>query len=52
MTATAWLFVVGGAILVGIGGYFLVARPALLAEDLRYLHRSEGVIERVCCTIR
>lgn len=45
MTATAWLFVVGGAILVGIGGYFLVARPALLAEDLRYLHRSEGVIE-------
>ena len=45
MTATAWLFVLGGAILVGIGGYFLIARPALLPEDLRYLHRSEGDIE-------
>ncbi|MCV7346056.1 hypothetical protein [Mycolicibacterium rhodesiae] len=40
MTAAAWLFGVGGAFLVGIGAFFMLARPALLPEDLRYLDRS------------
>ncbi len=39
MTA-AWLFGAGGVILIGIGGFFALARPALLPEDLRYLDRS------------
>ena len=40
MTTAAWLFAFGGCILIGIGGFFVVARPALLPEDLRYLERS------------
>lgn len=43
MTAAAWLFGIGGAFLVGIGAFFMLARPALLPEDLRYLDR--GAIE-------
>ena len=45
MIAAAWLFGAGGAILVGIGGFFLWARPALLPEDLRYLCRTAGEID-------
>ncbi|KMO72875.1 hypothetical protein MCHLDSM_03860 [Mycolicibacterium chlorophenolicum] len=40
----AWLFGVGGAALVGIGGFFMLARPALLPEDLCYLDRSADEI--------
>ena len=55
MIAAAWLFGAGGAILIGIGGFFLLVRPALLPEDLRYLHRTAGEIDaavprlRACC---
>jgi hypothetical protein len=45
MIAAAWLFGVGGAVLVGIGGFFLFARPALLPEDLRYLDRTDTEID-------
>jgi len=34
-----------GAVLVGIGGFFLFARPALLPEDLRYLNRPDTEID-------
>ncbi|KDE97109.1 conserved membrane hypothetical protein [uncultured Mycobacterium sp.] len=40
MMTAAWLFGAGGVILIGIGGFFALARPALLPEDLRYLDRS------------
>ena len=36
MITAAWLFGIGGAVLVGIGAFFLFARPALLPEDLRH----------------
>lgn len=39
MTA-AWLFGAGGVILIGIGGFFMLVRPPLLPEDLRYLDRT------------
>lgn len=45
MIAAAWLFGIGGAVLVGIGGFFLFARPALLPEDLRYLNRTGNEID-------
>jgi hypothetical protein len=45
MIAAAWLFGIGGAVLVGIGGFFLFARPALLPEDLRYLDRTDTEID-------
>ncbi|MBV5244413.1 hypothetical protein KUF57_12795 [Mycolicibacterium sp. PAM1] len=52
MIAAAWLFGVGGAILVGIGGFFLLARPALLPEDLRYLRRTTGEIDAALPSLR
>ncbi len=52
MIAAAWLFGVGGAILVGIGGFFLLARPALLPEDLRYLRRTAGEIDAAVPSLR
>lgn len=45
MIAAAWLFGIGGVVLVGIGGFFLFARPALLPEDLRYLDRADTEID-------
>ena len=30
--------------LIGLGGYFILVRPPLLPEDLRYLHVSAGQI--------
>ncbi|MCV7055632.1 hypothetical protein [Mycolicibacterium gilvum] len=52
MSATAWLFVAGGAIVAGVGGYFVIARPALLPEDLRYLRRSDGEVEAAIPRLR
>ena len=52
MIAAAWLFGVGGAVLVGIGGFFMCARPALLPEDLRYLDRSVDAIETAIPRLR
>jgi hypothetical protein len=34
-----------GAVLVFVGGYFIVIRPALLTEDLRYLGASPAQVE-------
>ncbi|WP_396928245.1 hypothetical protein [Mycolicibacterium sp.] len=45
MTTAAWLFAFGGCILIGIGGFFVFARPALLPEDLRYLERSASDLD-------
>ena len=44
MTIAAWLFGAGGVLLVGIGAFFILLRPPLLPEDLRFLERSEGEI--------
>jgi hypothetical protein len=35
----------GGAVVMGLGVYFVVFRPALLPEDLRYLDRSRAQLE-------
>lgn len=40
-----WIFVACGIWLIGLGGYFMFARPALLPEDLRYLGSSAIQIE-------
>jgi len=31
--------------LIGIGGFFLLVRPALLPKDLRYLHRNADEVD-------
>jgi len=33
----AWLLTFSGIALVGMGGYFVLARPALLPEDTRFM---------------
>ena len=35
-----WISVACGIWLIGLGGYFMFARPALLPEDLRFLEAS------------
>ena len=35
----------GGAVVMGLGVYFVVFRPPLLPEDLRYLDRSRAQLE-------
>ena len=35
-----WIFIASGIWLIGLGGYFMFARPPLLPEDLRYLGSS------------
>lgn len=40
-----WMFVACGIWLIGLGGYFMLARPPLLPEDLRYLGASAIQIE-------
>jgi hypothetical protein len=52
MIAAAWLFGIGGAVLVGIGGFFMCARRALLPEDLRYLDRSAHAVETALPRLR
>ena len=46
MTAASWLFGAAGVILASIGVFFILARPALLPEDLRFLGRSGSDIEQ------
>jgi hypothetical protein len=52
MIAAAWLFGIGGAILVGIGAFFLFARPALLPEDLHYLDESADDVDTAVPRLR
>ena len=40
-----WTFVACGVWLIGVGGYFMLVRPALLPEDLRYLGSSAAQVE-------
>ena len=40
-----WIFVACGIWLIGLGGYFMFARPSLLPEDLRYLGSSAIQVE-------
>ena len=40
-----WIFVACGIWLIGLGGYFMLARPPLLPEDLRYLGSSAVQVE-------
>lgn len=35
--AAAWLLTLAGVALIGIGGYFVLARPPLLPEDIRFI---------------
>ncbi|GAB4962804.1 hypothetical protein MAHJHV55_23140 [Mycobacterium avium subsp. hominissuis] len=39
-------------VLIGLGVFFLVARPALLPEDLRYLQRPAGDIDTAVPRLR
>ena len=52
MTVAAWLFGTGGVVLVGIGVFFIFARPPFLPEDLRFLGRSEGEIDQFVPQLR
>ena len=45
MTVAALLFAAGGVLLAGIGAFFLLVRPPLLPEDLRFLGRSRAEID-------
>ena len=40
-----WIFVACGIWLIGLGAYFMFARPPLLPEDLRYLGSSAIQVE-------
>jgi hypothetical protein len=40
-----WIFVACGIWLIGLGGYFMLVRPPLLPEDLRYLGSSAIQVE-------
>ena len=40
-----WIFVASGIWLIGLGAYFMFARPPLLPEDLRYLGSSAFQVE-------
>jgi hypothetical protein len=52
MIAAAWLFGAGGVVLAGIGVFFILFRPALLPEDLRFLDRSTAQIEQAIPALR
>ncbi|GEM_PF-927647 len=45
LRCSKWIFVVCGLWLIGLGGYFMFARPPLLPEDLRYLGASAVHVE-------
>lgn len=45
MVVGAWLFGIAGVILAGIGAFFILLRPSLLPEDLRYLGESLSQID-------
>jgi hypothetical protein len=52
MTTAAWLFGAAGVILIGLGAYFMLARPSLLPEDLRYLQRTAVDIDTAIPRLR
>ena len=52
MTIAAWLFGVGGVVLIGIGAFFILLRPPLLPEDLRFLGRSGDEIGQLVPQLR
>lgn len=52
MTIAAWLFGAGGVLLIGIGAFFILVRPPLLPEDLRFLGRSGGEIDEFVPQLR
>ncbi|MBA4115669.1 MAG: hypothetical protein H0X71_04380 [Rubrobacter sp.] len=43
-TVAAWLLTLCGLVLVGIGGYFVLARPALLPEDARFMGAAPAAL--------
>lgn len=43
-TVAAWLLTLSGLALVGIGGYFILARPALLPEDARFMGTTPAAL--------
>lgn len=43
-TVAAWLLTLCGLVLVGIGGYFVLARPALLPEDARFMGTTPAAL--------
>ena len=52
MTIAAGLFGAGGVLLVGLGAFFILFRPPLLPEDLRFLGRSGGEIDQFVPQLR
>ena len=42
-----WIFILCGVWLIGLGGYFMLVRPPLLPEDLRYLGLTAVQVEGV-----
>ena len=42
MTVAVWLFAGEGRVLTAVGAFFVVVRPPLLPEDLRFLGRSSS----------
>ena len=45
LRCSKWIFFACGIWLIGLGGYFMLARPPLLPEDLRYLGSSTIEVE-------
>ncbi|QIN84446.1 hypothetical protein GBA63_18715 [Rubrobacter tropicus] len=43
-SVAAWLLTLSGLALVGIGGYFIIARPALLPEDARFMGTTQAAL--------
>lgn len=44
ISVAAWLLTICGVSLVGIGGFFVLARPPLLPEDVRFMDSSTAHI--------
>ena len=44
IVVSAWLLTFCGLVLVGIGGYFVLARPALLPEDARFMGTTPAAL--------
>lgn len=44
LPVAAWLLALSGLVLVGMGAYFGLARPALLPEDARYMGTTESAV--------
>jgi hypothetical protein len=46
-SVSAWMFILCGVWLIGLGLYFMFLRPPLLPEDLRYMELGAGEIQSV-----